>query len=251
MNDRRWESLDPADESFVDHALRAGRDEVPDEARMRAMEQRLGSALEKETASSGWWSRSRLYPIVGLAVVALGVRAGTSSLSEPSHSVPPSALPSLVTTAPSPVVTSTSSTIPGSVSDESGSATAAVSVDALPIAEPLAPPAAKVPSTHEATPRPSPTSIAVAAANGRSDELALLEEASLALDASPEKTLALTDEHMKRFRAPKFAQERERLAVVALVRLGRRDDAKRRADAFEAAFPESAHLTRVRELVRP
>ena len=239
MNDRRWESLDSADESFVDDALRAGREDMPDEARMRAMEQRLGGALEKESAPSGWWSRPWLYPVVGVAVVALGVRAGVSSLSTPSRSVVPAATPVLVTNVPTPAV-----------SVDSSPSTVAVAVEALPTAEPLAPVAAKVTATHDAKPRPSPAPI-TAAANVPTDELALLEQASRALDTSPQEALSLTDEHMKRFRAPKFAQERERLAVVALVRLGRRDDAKRRADAFEAAFPESPHLTRVRELVRP
>jgi glucose/arabinose dehydrogenase len=232
MNDHQWESLDPADESFVDQALRAGRDELPDEARMRAIEGRLGTALDAEAASPAWWSRSRLYPVVGLAVVALGIRAGITSPSAPAPSVATAATPIVATTepaaTPAPLVSSTSAT--------------AVSVETLPTA--------KAASTQEAKPRPRPATV-TAAASGPRDELALLEEASLALEASPVKTLALTDEHLKRFLTPKFAQERERLAVVALVRLGRREDARRRADAFEAAFPDSAHLTRVRELVRP
>jgi len=229
MNDHRWETLDHDDESFVDGTLRAGREDLPDEARMRALEDRLGSALEKEPPPSGWWSRSRLYPVVGLAVVALGVRAGSSLLSTPSPSV-------VAATPATPLALSATELAP----------TPPVSVESLPSAE--APHAAKVTATPDAKARPS---AATSGTVGTTDELALLEEASRALDASPERALTLTDEHMKRFRTPKFAQERERLAIVALVRLGRRDDAKRRADAFEAAFPRSAHLTRVRELVRP
>lgn len=239
MTDHRWESLDPADESFVDDVLRAGREELPDVTRMRAVEGRLGSALEKEAAPSGWWSRSRLYPIVGLAALALGVRAGASALSSPTPPGASAAPAPLTITEPAPDLVVASTPSP-----------AAVSVDVLPAAEPPAPPAAKSTNVQDTKPRPHAAS-ATAPADGPNDELALLERASRALDASPQETLALTDEHAKRFRAPKFAQERERLAVVALVRLGRRDDAKRRADAFEAAFPESAHLTRVRELVRP
>jgi len=249
MNDRRWESLDPDDESFVDHALRAGRDEVPDEARMRAIEGRLGRALESEAAPSGWWRWSRLYPVVGLAIVALGVRAGTSSSPEPSASAPPAASVAFAPTEPAPSAKATPSTEPVP-SVEATSSAPSVSIDALPSAESPAPQPAKVAVPQEARPHARPATHA-ALPSGPSDELALLEEASRALDGSPERALALTDEHMKRFRAPKFAQERERLAVVALVRLGRRDDAKRRAEAFEVAFPDSAHLTRVRELVRP
>jgi len=249
MNDRRWESLDPDDESFVDHALRAGRDELPDEARMRALEGRLGRALESEAAPSGWWRWSRLYPVVGLAIVALGVRAGTSSSPAPSAS----AALAPIETAPSAQVTASTEPIPSvepMPSVEPTSSAPSVSIDALPSAESPAPQPAKVAGAQEARPHARPATHA-ALPSGPSDELALLEAASRALDASPERALALTDEHLKRFRSPKFAQERERLAVVALVRLGRREDAKRRAEAFEAAFPESAHLTRVRELVRP
>ncbi len=234
MNDHRWESLDPADEAFVDEALRAGREDVPDEARLRLIEGRLGGALEKEAAPS-WWSRSRLYPVVGLAVVALGIRAGASAISTSSPSgvsaAPATAAP------PAPVPAASAAT-----------AIVSVSVESLPPAHP-APSTAKA-SAAETKPR-SPSVTTAAPADGPDDELGLLEAASLALETSPERALSLTDEHMKRFRAPKFAQERERLAVVALVRLGRREDAKRRAEAFEAAFPRSAHLTRVRELVHP
>ncbi|MBN9165306.1 MAG: hypothetical protein BGO98_49580 [Myxococcales bacterium 68-20] len=240
MNDHRWETLDHDDESFVDGTLRAGREDLPDEARMRALEDRLGSALEKEPPPSGWWSRSRLYPVVGLAVVALGVRAGSSLLSTPSPSV-------VAATPATPLALSATELAPTPpVEPLPAESTSGVSVESLPSAE--APHAAKVTATPDAKARPS---AATSGTVGTTDELALLEEASRALDASPERALTLTDEHMKRFRTPKFAQERERLAIVALVRLGRRDDAKRRADAFEAAFPRSAHLTRVRELVRP
>ena len=87
--DHRWESLDPADESFVEQVLRAGRDELPDDARFGAIEKQLGGVLEKEPPPSGWWSRSRLvFPVVGLAVVALGVRAGGSALSASAPSAP-------------------------------------------------------------------------------------------------------------------------------------------------------------------
>ena len=246
MKDHRWESLDTDEASFVDGALRAGRGELPDEERMRALEDRLGSALEQEPPPSGWWSGSRLYPVVGLAVVALAVRAGSSLLSTPAPTV---ASDASVAPGASTTTEPASAVEPAPPAATSGESTAGVSVESLPAAEPPATPVAKVTGMPEPSARPS-TAI-TGAANAPSDELAMLEQASRALDASPEKTLALTDEHQKRFRAPKFAQERERLAVVALVRLGRRDEAKRRADAFEAAFPGSAHLTRIRELVRP
>lgn len=245
MNDRRIDSLDPADAAFINKALLAGREDLPDDARLRAIEGRLGSALEAESALSGWWTRSRMFPIVGVAALALGVGAMTS-ITSPSRSV----------ATPAPIAAPKAELVPAATADidsTSTSPTATIAVDSLPAAPSLAPEAAEVAkatSAHEAKPRVQPAAIATTTTSARSDELALLEEASRELDTSPARALALTDEHQSRFRSPKFAQERERLAVVALLRLGRRDDAKRRADAFEAAFPESAHLARIRELVR-
>lgn len=247
MNDRRTDLLGPADEAFIDKALLAGREELPDEARLRAIESRLGSTLEAENALSGWWSRSRLFPVVGVAALALGV-AGMTSITSPSRSV---ATPSMPTTPAMPATKAApnaEAAATPAITVETTSPAATIAVDALPAA-PVEPAVAKTTAAREAKPRGQGAAIATTTST-QGDELALLEAASRELDTSPARALALTDEHQSRFRTPKFAQERERLAVVALLRLGRRDDAKRRADAFEAAFPESAHLARIRELVR-
>lgn len=236
MNDQRWDSLAPSDESFIDHALRAGREDLPDDARLRDLEGRLASALECETAApAGWWHRPRWAPIVGLATLAL---AGLASVS-------------VATTRGTTGVAASTTTTPASTTTESVPSTsvastpplAVIAVDELPAAQDAQPT-----NTRDARLRPQPSTTS---AGSSDDELALLEQASLALDERPRSALALTDAHLKRFHEPKFAQERERLAVVALVRLGRHEDAKRRADAFEASFPESPHLARIRELVRP
>jgi hypothetical protein len=44
-------------------------------------------------------------------------------------------------------------------------------------------------------------------------------------------------------------QEREALTIEALVRLGRHDDAARRAAAFVREFPASPYVARVMDLV--
>jgi hypothetical protein len=56
-----------------------------------------------------------------------------------------------------------------------------------------------------------------------------------------------------RFRFPSgvVPQEREALAVEALVRLGRHTAAAARAAAFERDYPNSPHAARVRALVSP
>jgi hypothetical protein len=112
---------------------------------------------------------------------------------------------------------------------------------------PIRPPALDLPfvsgaahrSTHHhleaGAPSPASTrSTATAAA-----ELRILNDALDALRTDPQKTLTLCDDHAKRYATSPLAQDRESLAVRALLALGRTDDAKKRAEAFQKAFPDS------------
>lgn len=80
-------------------------------------------------------------------------------------------------------------------------------------------------------------------------EIDLVRGARAALDASPESALASVTEHERLFPDGVFVQEREVIAVEALVRLGRVDAARSRAERFLAAHPGSSHAPRVRRLV--
>jgi hypothetical protein len=82
-------------------------------------------------------------------------------------------------------------------------------------------------------------------------EIQLLDRAQAALGANPGLALTLTDEHRGRFPSGLLGQEREVLAMQALMRLGRVQDARTRAARFEAAFPGSAHLHRIEAIVNP
>ncbi len=66
--------------------------------------------------------------------------------------------------------------------------------------------------------------------------------------ADPQQALALAEEGRRRFPGGLYAQEREVLAISALVHLGRRGEAEARARAFVAAYPRSHLVERVREL---
>lgn len=90
-------------------------------------------------------------------------------------------------------------------------------------------------------PRRSPTR---ATADTRA-EIELLRAARTALRSDPARALALTDDHRRRFAAGVLGQEREVIAVEALARLGRSEDAKRRAATFRQTFPNSAHREKV------
>jgi hypothetical protein len=89
----------------------------------------------------------------------------------------------------------------------------------------------------------------LAAADEELSESALLQLAHDTMATNPHRTLALTVEHARRFPAGMLVQEREVIAVEALARLGRRDDARARAATFLATYPSSAYRSRVGEAV--
>jgi hypothetical protein len=72
-------------------------------------------------------------------------------------------------------------------------------------------------------------------------EVELLERARGSLASNPAHALSLTSEHKLRFPGGVLAQEREVIAIDALKRLGRSDQASLRADEFAKSYPGSAH----------
>jgi hypothetical protein len=81
-------------------------------------------------------------------------------------------------------------------------------------------------------------------------EAQLLEHARRALGSDPTLTLAMLDEHARRFPKGTLVVEREVLAVDALVRAGRRAEAERRAARLRAASPGSLYETRLGEILK-
>lgn len=81
------------------------------------------------------------------------------------------------------------------------------------------------------------------------EELRLLTQARTAV-AREDFNAALRPiaEHARRFRDGRLAEEREALRVKALAGLGRRDEARRAAAAFEDRFPRSVLLPAVRQI---
>jgi hypothetical protein len=77
------------------------------------------------------------------------------------------------------------------------------------------------------------------------EEYRLLRSARQALIENPALALHLTDVHARRFERGMLVQEREAIAVEALVRLGREGQARVRAHGFLAAYPSSPYRGRV------
>ena len=80
-------------------------------------------------------------------------------------------------------------------------------------------------------------------------EARLLAQARAQLTTDPRATLGACEQHQREFSRGVLSQEREVLAVEALVRLGRTAEAQARVARFRAKFSGSPHLPRLEALV--
>ena len=210
-------------------ALDAGRREAPSEQRLEAILARLPT----EPSGGGGGGGAAAKPMGALTKVAMGLGAaalvGGAALlfytppPTPAVVPPPASTPTLIASAPATTAP------PASVE----TAVPPPSV-ALPIATHAAP------STHAsvATPPPDPAL-----------EVSLLQDAHDALASSPAAALAKCAEQERLFPSSTVAQEREVIAIDALLRLHRDTEARARAAAFSAHFPGSASQRRVDALL--
>jgi hypothetical protein len=79
-------------------------------------------------------------------------------------------------------------------------------------------------------------------------EVMLLKRAQQALASDPAQALALSKVHEKRFAGGLLEQEREVIAIEALLRLGQTAAALARAEQFHERYPGSAHARRLKAL---
>ena len=221
------------DDPSADEALRAGLDaaqhDLPSEAELASLAARLGPLL----VPPGGGGAADPSPVAGggasgLAAKTIAVRAAAAAVS-------------------------------GVVGWGASGSERAPRPRAEPVTAPVepAPPTEELPAgldvpeelvTDEAPPRSRPPP-APRLETDPEAELALIREAQDALRASPARALSLTDAHRRRFGDGTLAQEREVVAIDALVRLGRRDEARARAAALHRRWPRSAHGRRVDVLV--
>lgn len=208
-----------------------------------------------------WWGASKALA-AGLATVAVVVGAGvvvagrakprvattaTTTVTAPARPRAQGprgarAAPSVVTSvpvelppAPPPVIERVMVRPP--MAARSARSAPAVEAPAPTVAEPVEvlPP--------RPTPAPMPTRNESLGA-----ETGLLIRANNLLRSDPAASLALVDAHTD-FAAPALAEEREIIAVIALQRLGRRDEARARGQALIARWPSGTAAARVRSLL--
>lgn len=78
-------------------------------------------------------------------------------------------------------------------------------------------------------------------------EVELLRKARAALASRPREAYSLTEQHREHYPRGVFAQERDALAIEALLRAGDTDAARGLAKSFVSAHPNSPHAHRFRE----
>lgn len=218
------------DEPEIAAAIVALRDERADAARLRALAERLAPELATPTvagsaipALAGWMKISS-----GLIVsLAIGVHLATSGRPLPKGTqVEPRTPPQPATSAnPPPAAPAITAPTPTQRAAD------------IPAAQPLA-----ARRTH---PRRE-TAGATAVPPSPEAELVLLERSRASLDVDAALALELAEQHAKSYPQGVFAQEREMLAIEALLKLDRKPAARARAERFLSRYPDSPQAHRVR-----
>jgi len=225
MPERLSESTDASDP--LTRALRASLDEGPSAERLASIGGGLQQAMLQGASSmavprpSGG-ALKLLVPLLALGGIAW-----------------------LWSREPAPAVVTVTAPAPAAVVHPAGPASPPAQSAARP--EPAAAP------LPEPTPRPEPAARAAAlprpaVAEQPPDELTLLRAAQAQLASAPGQALETLAEHERHFPQGALAQEREVLAVDALLSLGRLTEARVRADALPAAFPDTPHRRRLQRL---
>ncbi len=230
--------------------LSAGKSEIPDAAQLGALAAKIGIVGGAGTsAGAAGASGAGGVSGAGSAAAAAAVKTGVAMKIGGAAVVVATAAASTAI-----VATSTSDAPPrtpvGIVAMPSSSAdTSPGASTVFRLTEPPQDPSSAAP------PPPAPTSsvagrpAASAVAEGPAVEVRLLERAQDALRSRPAEALALADDHARRFPRGMLVQEREVIAIEALVKAGRVGEAKARAARFKERFPGSSHTRRVDALV--
>lgn len=235
------------DDALV-RALHAAYDDAPSEAELRALEAGVLGAIQSGGGGGGGapampkstpWTTPLTTPLISalaigaaVAVVAVGVHwmapRGESEGTPQEGSVTPFEVP-----------------------DRSEEMTTPDAIPTLP--QGVEPP--REVSAAPARVRPERPAVAPEVAEQvlvaeveSEDETVLLRRATSMLQAHPSEALALT-ERMARVPHPEWAEERERVAIEALVHLARRPEAEARLARFQAMYPNSAYATRLRDVL--
>jgi hypothetical protein len=233
---KQW--IDPASKISAEMRalLRAARTELPEDQRVEEIGSRVGPGLGAPTVGS---------PTPGPTVGAAG--AGAASAGIKLATAVKVAIVAVVT-----VGTTAGAYVETRAARPVGAAIVPADVPrprrlqpAPPLPAPIEPTVEPVPVAPTATAAPAAT----ASAHADENEISILEDSEDALQSNPGRALAQVERHAARYPHGALAQEREVIAIEALLRLGRSDEAHLRAARFERDYPRSAHLPRIEALM--
>lgn len=216
----------------VDGLVAASRGDRPSRARLLRIADKLDASAAQASLGSAVTWKARLFVVVAACAVIAGSVVSMTSQHGPnagsSSAGPQSA--DVLRTAPAVPAQNHDSNPPegNSMHETTTPEMATTDVWALPSVEPPAK------AKREAV-----------------SEDALLRLAHDALATNPRGALDFTLEHVRRFPSGALAQEREVIAIDALARMGRTQEARARAAAFLAAYPNSAYRKGVSEAASP
>jgi hypothetical protein len=234
--------------------LDSARHDDPHEPQIQALSARLASLMSPIGSIAGppaaapqvaappvaaTAARSALIGKLSAAVVALGAFTGGAWYLG-ARSDAPAVVAEESVTRPAPAVAPPTTPMPV----EPPTATAPTPLAPVPVKPPT--PAPVKPPTA-----PRPTGRPVHRATDTAGETQLVIAAQQALvDGDAATALALTRAHGARFPTGAHAEERDRIAIEALVRLGEREQARVAADRFQARHPSSIYRARIEALLR-
>ena len=218
-------SLAAASSDVLRAALNAARAERPTDAQLSAVAARVAAnvaAAAGAGASAGVWTSVAVIAVLGLAAAG-AFWAATRGADVPS---------SIGAAADAGAVADADAAAAADAAADAGAAAIAAVVDGRVL-------------RRLRFSAPDAGAAAAAIEVDIDAELALLRTAQDALRADPARALDVAAEHTRRFGDGTLAQEREVVAIEALVALERSVEARTRAGRFTARWPRSAHSRRL------
>ena len=221
-------------------SLNAAYDDGPSEAELRALEASVLGAIQGGSGGGGAppvAPKSTPWTTVLTSIVGAGAVAGLVALG----------VNTLGANQPVPRVTANGVEVPSAAAPVDENVPPALAVEAPPPAEntPLRPRPLRVREPGIEAPVAAPIQAPPAVAVESEDEMLLLRRATSSLANRPLESLQITS-RMERVARPEWAEERERVAIEALVRLDRRSEAQARFARFVSTYPSSAYAPRLR-----
>lgn len=214
----------------LDELLAGARDDFPSDDALSRLADRVDAAQATTAAtSSNSILRTLARPRLALLVVTaatfgiFGTTRVLVSTTSPAHTAPAATPAAPAEPQVDPVVVSATSPVAEIPS---------IDVRSLPSSKPAD---VKRPSSEVENTAPA----------AEESESSLLNRAHAAVSSNPDHALSLTAEHSRRFARGMLVQEREVIAVEALARLGRTDEARARATMFHSNYPNSAYRRRI------